>query len=673
MSAKVGNASAGMVADRPCDIVMEGGAASGIVYPRAIVELSRRYRFQRIGGTSAGAVAAAAAAAAEYGRRVAEEDPTKGNAESFDLLSAVPDCLKESVGGHTRLRWLFEPERRMRPAYELFMALVSAPSLLRSIGPVVLAAARHFPASFVFGAATGLLLAALAVVGALRVEGWPGGALAAAAVAAGVLATVVLAALGVLANLTRDVALGLPKHHFGVARGYSADPDNDRPPRVTNWMYRLLQDLAGKPMNEPLTFGDLERYPDPKVGNENGIALRLMTTCLTQGRPYRLPFADDEAFCYKKEELQLFFPAEVLEWMEKKSPGQPQPPDGYLALPRASDFPVVVAVRMSMAFPLFFSSIPLYAFDRTRHPQNKDRTRALEGLVPERCWFADGGICSNLPVHFFDRALPRWPTFALDLRRFHRDLKEKEEKKKYEVWMDHEFRDKSGKSIITEWWEPLPDEPAKVGDALGFGASFERTRRFVGAVIGTAMDWNDNAQLRPIGSRDRVAHVSLSESEGSFNLVMESKQIFDLAERGRCGGAKLRDHFAYESGWRDNRSARLFSFLAVTGEYLQWVSAACNYRDEDGKRYYIDELDEREEFHPPGCAPLRPAQSTSAEDLLRRVLKAADEMPGHGTPASLVGIEPPPRQTIRFLPEGEGEPFLDGASGGASQNAPTAP
>ena len=43
----------------PCDIVMKGGITSGVVYPLAAVELSTKYRFVNIGGTSAGAIAAA--------------------------------------------------------------------------------------------------------------------------------------------------------------------------------------------------------------------------------------------------------------------------------------------------------------------------------------------------------------------------------------------------------------------------------------------------------------------------------------------------------------------------------------------------------------------------------------------------------------------------------------
>ena len=50
--------------ERSCDVVMKGGITSGIVYPEAIHELSRDYRFRSIGGTSAGAIAAAATAAA---------------------------------------------------------------------------------------------------------------------------------------------------------------------------------------------------------------------------------------------------------------------------------------------------------------------------------------------------------------------------------------------------------------------------------------------------------------------------------------------------------------------------------------------------------------------------------------------------------------------------------
>jgi len=635
-------------ADKACDIVMEGGAASGIVYPRAIYELSQRYRFQRVGGTSAGAVAAAATAAAEYGRRMAEQQPSKGNLSSFTLLQGVPDWLAEEVGGAPRLKYLFEPEREMRPAYELFMAVISKKGL-GWIGPLVMSAARHFPFSFFGGVLAGVVIAALAVYGAMQIGGWVGWLLGIVAVAVGTIATVVFAALSVLVSLGIDAVVKLPRHHFGVARGCSKTPEQDRSPRVTNWMYDLTQKLAGKSNGDPLTFGDLEGCRDTMTGN--GIVLRLMTTCLTHGRPYRMPFADDEIFYYRVDELKQFFPPEVMNWMEPRPNPNAEEFPGYRALPRARDFPVVVAARMSLAFPFFFSAVPLYARDRTRHPDKPDRGEVLKRYGPERVWFADGGICSNLPVHFFDRALPRWPTFALDLRAFHRDLKLSKDEAN-NVWIDHEFLDSAGHSVITEWWTQLEHEPTDVRGKLGLIASFKRAKHFLGTVFQTMMDWQDNAQLRPVGSRDRVAHVSLSDEEGSFNLRMGSKQILALAARGGHGGRKLRDRFAAEDGWSDNRRARLFSFLSVTGEYLQCVKLACEQPVSNDKSYAA-ELNDTSFCPPAACRPLTPGQLAVARLLLGKMLTTADEIPKDGEPESLVTIVPPPRQTIRFLPEAE--------------------
>jgi predicted acylesterase/phospholipase RssA len=51
-----------------CDIIMKGGITSGVVYPKAILRMSKQYRFRSIGGTSAGAIAAVITAAAEHNR-----------------------------------------------------------------------------------------------------------------------------------------------------------------------------------------------------------------------------------------------------------------------------------------------------------------------------------------------------------------------------------------------------------------------------------------------------------------------------------------------------------------------------------------------------------------------------------------------------------------------------
>ena len=37
-------------ADQFCDVVLNGGVASGVVYPWALLKLARHYRFKCIGG-----------------------------------------------------------------------------------------------------------------------------------------------------------------------------------------------------------------------------------------------------------------------------------------------------------------------------------------------------------------------------------------------------------------------------------------------------------------------------------------------------------------------------------------------------------------------------------------------------------------------------------------------
>ena len=61
-----------------CDLVMKGGITSGVVYPAAMLGLSRRYRFRNIGGASAGAIAAVVGAACEYRRRGGEAQSFRG-------------------------------------------------------------------------------------------------------------------------------------------------------------------------------------------------------------------------------------------------------------------------------------------------------------------------------------------------------------------------------------------------------------------------------------------------------------------------------------------------------------------------------------------------------------------------------------------------------------------
>ena len=111
-----------------CDIVMKGGVTSGIVYPYAILELARRYRFRSIGGTSAGAIAASLAAAAEYARTV------RGDPAGFVRLQYHCDELPE------RMAALFQPEPRYRRLFRYLLRAQSGNSALSLIAGIPLVA-----------------------------------------------------------------------------------------------------------------------------------------------------------------------------------------------------------------------------------------------------------------------------------------------------------------------------------------------------------------------------------------------------------------------------------------------------------------------------------------------------------------------------------------------------
>jgi predicted acylesterase/phospholipase RssA len=137
--------------------------------------------------------------------------------------------------------------------------------------------------------------------------------------------------------------------------------------------------------------------------------------------------ATNVRFFYDPKEFEAFFPRYVLDRMEREwrhnamSPATRQTvtidnaPKELIPFPSATDLPIVVAARMSMSFPFLFSAIPLY---RVAIRDLKAAQNAGPFPIASKTWFSDGGLSSNMPIHFFDGPIPRWPTFALNLRGF---------------------------------------------------------------------------------------------------------------------------------------------------------------------------------------------------------------------------------------------------------------
>jgi predicted acylesterase/phospholipase RssA len=550
-----------------CDLVMKGGITSGVVYPHAICELAQVYSLKRLGGASAGAIAAAGAAAAEYGR-------AQGG---FAKLAAIPSW----VGADRNLFLLFRPEPKTKPIFALLEASLDQRKgkALRLLGVAV----RRFWIHALVGALPGAALLAFALVE------WEG-ALSVVAAVVGLLLLVLGAVVGALVGVLRRALSAIPGNGYGLCSGLG-DAQT-----LTPWLADTIDDLAGRTGGRPLTFGDLWAGPAGDGTPERPhVALELMTTNLTQRRPQRLPW-DERAFFFDPGEFRRLFPERVVAWMEQNPP--PEPPAEreqeewkrllqQLAplrpLPTAADLPVVVATRMSLSFPILLSAVPLWSVDWSRHANQRALSAirsdspddAAERVTPEVCWFSDGGISSNFPVHFFDAPLPRWPTFAINLRGFHPDYSKQSDESK------NVYLPELNVGGLLQWWSPFPKEGR--GRLVSFG----------NAVVRTMQNRVDEAQLRQPGYRDRIVNVGTSHEEGGMNLDMPAEVIAALTERGQHAGAALVERFvpgedSSSPGWDNHRWVRYRSAVAALAELAERFDTGFATRPLGGERTFME-------------------------------------------------------------------------------------
>lgn len=494
---------------RECDIIMKGGITSGVVYPLAISELARTYRLRNIGGTSAGAIAAALAAAAEHGRG----NPSGG----FPKLSELPGFLARNLTS------LFQPAPHTKPAFKVLLTWISPGGRFKKVLFTLLNLVRFHWLALLIGALLGLgifwLLADFTSEGQLvKARAMPLRVLTALLWGFGVAAAVFLVrAVRAIQRNAFGMCSGMPPHQ------------NAGQPALTPWMADLIDQISGK-TGGPLTFGDLWGPGDPReLEAEPGlrkINLEVMTTNLTHGRPVRLPLSSREFF-FHPGELRGFFPERIVRWLEDH-PFEPRDDrerefiarivrdTPYRPLPDPADVPVVMAARMSLSFPVLISAIPLYAIDWSLKRNQELRDDAW-GPELGRCWFSDGGIGSNFPVHFFDGLLPSRPTFGINLRPFHPEYPKDEHDESNNV----RFPTAAGQEIRPTW------------------TAIDGLLSFVGAIVGTMQNWVDNTQMRLPGYRDRVVHVHLTPDEGGMNLTMPEERIAALTARGQAAGRAL--------------------------------------------------------------------------------------------------------------------------------------
>lgn len=560
-----------------CSLVMKGGITSGVVYPLAVTELATRYRFRRIGGSSAGGVAAVLAAAAEYHRRAtgtpapepvpAPADgppatlPHDPNAVGFDRLRRLPDHMR------TTLPTLFEPSPGTKGVYNFLIAWIehdwsTAKKLLVSIGRLI----RWGWLPFLLTTAVALLpgfFSAAALVGGLRAETW-GPVLRATALWLPLALILGLLASGIVLGLGAWRAINA--NGFGMVNGHrrptAADPDPAATSdALTDWLTREINVTAGlDPLGRPLTFGDLwgedavQQYRNdftvlrtfkdrPEVPGvwqyrrnvasvkriqlDPDLDLKMMTTCLTHRVPHTFPFFDD-SFAYCPRCLDEYFPRTVCTQIAETSrpmsadpavPGDlvcPRHGEALRRFPFAPDIPVVMAARLSLSFPVLISAVPFYYLDGGQLSPDAapdDPARKLEVVT---AWFSNGGITSNFPMQFFDDWLPRRPTFGINLA-------------------DYNPRYHPGEVNLPRATRRVRPAETPITSVLGL----------LSTAVFTMQDWPDQLQMDSPGFKDRIVTVCTKPGEGGLNLKMSPDAIASLSGKGAIAGVKLRDDFDF--------------------------------------------------------------------------------------------------------------------------------
>jgi predicted acylesterase/phospholipase RssA len=365
------------VPEHRCDLVMKGGITSGVVYPRAVVALSRRYRFENIGGTSAGAIAAVVTAAAEYGRE-------KGG---FTEVGKLPADLSRT------LLEKFQPTPALAPLFALALAAMSG-------RPVALIGAllKGYPMAALGSALPGAVIVLLAFFQHRHVD-W-------GFLILGLLLALAGALLGPVVAAKRQATQGLPAQDYGLCTGLTQQGYSG--PALTDWLAATIDKVAGLPPDAgPLTIRHL---------SDRGITVKTVTTDITTHRPYALPMGNN-LHAFHEDEFRRLFPARVVDHMIRQSNKVGAAwgdQSGKLRYFQSADLPVVVLARMSLSFPGLISAVPLHRIDHTL-------VGLPEGRRIRRCLFSDGGISSNFPVHFFDRFLPQTPTFGIALSAYDKD------------------------------------------------------------------------------------------------------------------------------------------------------------------------------------------------------------------------------------------------------------
>ena len=691
---------------KECDFVMQGGIASGVIYPPAILTLAPRYRFRGIGGASAGAIAAGAAAAAEFGR----EQKKYEHSGFVGLHEMQQELLTESF-----IKSLFRPSEQTRTLYDAFFTLkdhydkdtakkeeknrgqraaeasatthagpvddapMSEIEEIRALanvivpfvklwGPRVTAALRTpAPAGQDTRTGDGFLAKLASNVGQLG-RGWldkvrgKGGGDPGAVLAAGMPTSPARLSVdpGGLFGIVREVMKASrvlsnrDESYFGFCRGsWGGERKAEDPPQLTDWLHEGFNRLADKAVGvPPLTIKELKdktiKDPDGKIKIVS-IEFKMVTTNLSKTQPYLFPREEMDLF-FKESDLRKLFPPCVVDYLIEIAKEDPprtfRLPAGYFLLPPGDDLPVIVAVRLSLSFPVLLSAVRLYSAKGDSFPKIKEEKSARQAQKPwtgevhdlseedlEENWFSDGGIANNFPLTMFDSWVPLRPTFGINLRE------------------SALVGDEQKPPTIADESFVFRPEASEHADLLPRSKVIVNFPKFFLAMLDTAQNYRDNAQVTLASYRERVAQVYLTPSEGGLNLVMSKATLEAIGQKGVLAAQKLDQLDFREHLWV--RTRVLMSHIEQEAFRLRDSNNSIEWLDEEFKTL-IDEQLKR----PEGQRWYRSLSKEWCDEALVRLetltvmMKAWNEAPTLLKAPSFFQQDPPsPGGTLRITPK----------------------